>query len=347
MPLLALAAYFDTSVVSFLLKKDKQSIEFFTFPYVYSEGTLSNQCNNKDFYKFLIEKFLTERKIKLGSCDLVVSGFLEAPDFIDNSKFKVGIVDLVQNSTDYLPIVVNNSSLITSNFINSFSLCNEDIESSMGNRDFGELDYYSNLCIYPQIVSDDLSTQSNFDKNISKKLPNNFKIESKKKIVFTGGRFAQNVCSKELNYVLLLDLIRGSGIYNLYMDNKNAFLLVQLLKMYDKDVDIYEEDYLENIGLLIKSKGSVECLLSTKVGEDQFIEIDKDKVFVMPLKLDSPARLSIKSSALGSTDIPTLGGEAGIIFDTRVNEESIYSNVKILNDCIKQFGKSLQDIKDK
>ncbi|MFZ2664156.1 MAG: hypothetical protein WAX66_02235 [Patescibacteria group bacterium] len=345
MPLLA--AYFDTSVVSFLLRKETKSVEFFTFPYVYSEGTLSNQCNSKDFYKFLIEKFLGERKIKISSCNIIVSGFLEAPDFIDNSKLKVGIMNLVQNSTDYFPIVVNNSSLIANNFINSFSLCNEDTESSTGNRDFGELDYYSNLCIYPQIVSDDLSTQSNFDKNISKKLPNNFKIENKKKIVFTGGRFAQNVCSKELNYVLLLDLIRGSGIYNLYMDNKNAFPLIQLLKMYDKDDDIYEEDYLENIGLLIKTKGSVECLLSTKVGEDQFIEIDKDKVSVMPLKLDSPAKLSIKSSDLGSMDISTLGGEVGIIFDTRINDESLYSSVKILNDCIKQFGNSYRDIESK
>ncbi|NMB91889.1 hypothetical protein GYA37_03535 [candidate division WWE3 bacterium] len=342
MPLLA--AYFDASVVSLLLKEDKKDIEFFTFPYVYSESILSNQCSDKEFYKFLIERFLSERKIKLSSCDLIVSGFLEAPDFIDDSKFKVGITDLIQNSTEYIPIVVNSSSIVTNNFISSFSFCNAEDKGS-NNRDFGELDYHSNLCVYPQIVSDDLSAQSDLDKDISKKLPLDFKIGDNRKIVFTGGRFTQNICSKELNYVLALDLIKNPGIYEIYMDTKNVFPLVQLLKMYDKDVDIYAGDYIESTGLLVKFKGSIECLLSTKVGEDQFIEIDKDRMFVIPLKLDLPARLSIKSSALGSTDISTLGGEVGIIFDTRTSGESIYSNVKTFNDCIKQFGNSFKQEK--
>lgn len=348
MPLLA--AYFDTSVVSFLLKKDKKNIEFYTFPYVYSKGTLSNQCSNKEFYMYLIDTFLSERKIKTKSCDLILSGFLEAPDFIDNSKFTAGIVDVVQNSEDYLPIIVNNSSLITKNIVNSFSNCKEDSKLSkvsLENKDFGKLDYHSNICIYPQIVSDDLSTQSDIDENIIKKIPTNFKIEGGKKVVFSGSRFAQNICSKELNYVLMLDLIKGFGIYDIFLDTKNAFPLVQLVKMYDKDMEISVEDYLENSGLVIKSGGSIECLLSTGVGEDQFIEIDKDKIFVMPLNVDSTTKLSIKSSDLGTVEIRTLGGKVGIIFDTRTNDESIYSNVKIFNDCVKQFGNSLQEIKNK
>jgi hypothetical protein len=345
MPLLA--AYFDTSVVSFLLKKDKKNIEFYTFPYVYSKGTLSNQCSDKEFYKYLIEAFLTERKIKVKSCDLIISGFLEAPNFIENAKFSAGIVDVVKNSSDYLPIAINNSSLISKDIVNSFSYCKEENKLSLENKDFGEFDYYSNLCIYPQIVSDDLSTQSDIDENISKKIPSNFKIENRKKIVFTGGRFAQNICSRELNYVLMSDLIKGSGVYDVYLDTKNAFLLIQLVKMYDKDIDISIEDYIENTGIFIKSGGSVECLLSTGVGEDQFIEIEKEKVFVMPLNINSKARLSIKSSDLGSVEIPISGGEVGIIFDTRSNDESIYSNIKIFNDCIKQFGNSLQVSKNK
>jgi hypothetical protein len=345
MPLLA--AYFDTSVVSFLLKKDKKSVEFYTFPYVYSQGTLSNQCSDKDFYNYLIETFLTERKVKIKTCDVIVSGFLEAPKFIDNSKFSAGVVDVVKNSSEYFPIVVNNSSLISKDSINSFSYCKEDNKLSLENKDFGEFDYYSNLCIYPQIVSDDLSTQSDIDENISKKIPSNLKIENGKSLVFTGARFAQNISSRELHYVLMSDLIKSAGVYDLYLDTKNAFLLIQLAKMYDKYIDISVEDCVEKSGLLIKSGGSIECLLSTGLGEDQFIEIEKDKIFVMPLKLDSKARLSVKSSSLGTVDISTQGGEVGIVFDTRSGDESIYSNVKIFNDCVKQFGSAFQSTSKK
>ena len=336
MPLLA--AYFDTSVISFLLKKDKKSVEFFTFPYVYSKGTLSSQCNEQDFYKHLIEQFLSEKRVKLNSCDVITSGFLNPPEISVRSKFSAGITDVVQNSSEYVPIVVNNHSFISKDTLNSFSKCEDGNKLETENNDFGELDYYSNLCIYPQIVSDDLSTQSDIDESISKKVPLNFEIETRKKVILTGGRFAQNICSRELNYVLMCDLIKGYGVYDVFMDYNNAFPLVQLVKMYDKDLDIAVEDYIENTGLYIKSQGSVECLLSTGVGEDQFMEIEKDKIFVMPLKLDSPARISVKSSSLGSVDITTSGGEVGIIFDTRMDNESVYSNVRVFNDCIKQFG---------
>jgi len=345
MPLLA--AYFDTSVVNFLLKKDKKSVEFFTFPYVYSKGTLSSQCDEQGFYKQLIEEYLSEKKIKINSCDIIISGFLNPPEISIKLKFSAGIMDVVQSSAEYIPIVVNSHSFITKDVVNSFSHCEDGNKLAVENKDFGELDYYSNLCIYPQMVSDDLSTQSDIDENISKRIPLNFKIETRKKIILTGGRFAQNVCSRELNYVLMSDLIRGHGVYNVFMDYSNAFPLVQLAKMYDKDVDIAIEDYIEHVGLYIKSEGSVECLLSTGVGEDQFMEIDKDKIFVMPLKLDSPARLSVKSSSLGSVDITTVGGEVGIVFDTRTGNESVYSDVRIFNDCIKQFGSAFKDTREK
>lgn len=340
-----LVAYFDTSVVSFLFRKCGKDVEFFTFPYVYTKGTLSNQCSEPEFYKFLIEKFLADRQVKFENCDIFLSGFLNPPQLPFEPKFSAGVVDVVKSSEDFTPIVVNNSSFFTKDIVSAFSSRQEGGEGEELEKDMGEFDYYGNLLIYPQIVSDNISTQSDLDEKIVEKVPLDFKVDPKKKVVFTGGRFSQNVCSRELNYVLMLNLLgSGIGIYPVYLDTKNAFLLFQTMKMYDKDLDLSIEDHIENSGLFIKSGGAVECLLSTGIGEDQFFEIEKDKVYVMPLKLELPARLSVKCSSLGSVEIKTEGGEVGLVFDTRTDNSSIYSNIKIFNDSIKQFGRAMAKV---
>ncbi len=342
MPLLS--AYFDTSVVSFLIKKDKKKVEILNFPYVYSKGLLSNQCLEHEFYESVIKKILSDRKIKIESCDILTLGFIDPPYLSLKTKFSVGVSDLIQNSDDYYPIVVNNYSFVTKDTINSFSLC-KDKEINPKEDEIEQLNYYSNLCVYPQIVSDDISNQSDVDEKITQRIPSDFKLESNKKIMFTGGRFAQNVTGKELNYILILEMLKGFGAFDVYLDSNNAFLLSQTLKMYDKDQLFSIEDFVENLGLFIRAGGPVECLLSTGVGEDQFIEIEKDKIIVMPLHLDNYAKISIKTSQLGTLNLKTKGGLVGLVFDTRSDDKSVYKDVKLLNECLKQFGRTFEGSK--
>ena len=338
MPLLS--AYFDTSVVNFLIKKDKKSMELLSFPYVYSKGILSNQCSESEFYENVIRKILSDRKIKIESCDILTSGFIGPPVLSLKTKFSVGVADLIQNSEDFTPIVVNNFSFLTKNRINSFSRCNNEDINSEGDES-EQLNYHSNRCIYPQIVSDDISNQTDVDERIVQRIPSDFKIESDKKVVFTGGRFAQNTPGRELTYILILEMLKGLGVFDVYLDSENAFLLFQTIKMYDKDLVFSVDDYIEKCGLFIRTGGAAECLLSSGIGDDQFIEIEKDKVVVMPLKLDNFAKLSIKSNALGTVNVKTKGGKVGLVFDTRSDDDSIYENIKLLNECVKQFGRAV------
>ena len=99
----------------------------------------------------------------------------------------------------------------------------------------------------------------------------------------------------------------------------------------------------ETSGFFVRTGGSCECLLSTGMGDDKFIEIEDNKVFLYPFNSDNTARLSIKSRELGTIDVHTNGGSLGLVFDTRTSGDSIYEDVKLLNESVKQFENILKD----
>jgi hypothetical protein len=340
MPLIA--AHFDISGSSFYIKKSKRSSgEMFNFPYVYSKGVFSNQCNQEEFHKTLIQKLLSDRNINPGRCDILLSGFMDPPEIGLKSKYSIGIVDIVESSDELVPVFINNCSFITKGLLSAYSSCENTSDSPR--RDFEDGDQMANFCIYPNIVPEDLSAQSNMDSRLFQRIPDDFKFESGRKLVFTGGRFSQPTENRELNYILILETLRGFGFFQINLDSYNVFPISRTMQMYDRDLENPYGEYIERVGTFVRTGGSAECLLSTGIGNDQFIEIEEDRIFVLPLRLEKPAKLSVKSSILGTVDIRTTGGEIGLVFDTRKENRSIYSEVKIFNDCIKQFGEALKN----
>ena len=243
-----LTAHFDVSGVSFLIKKDKKSTEFFNFPYVYSKGTLSNQCTQKQFYTYLIEKVLSDREIKSNTCDVLTCGFIDPPELDIKPKFSIGVADLIENAEEFTPVFVNNDSFITKGIISSQEELKKDDEP-VGN-DFGELDQVANLISFPQTIPGDLSSQVSLDSKLYEKLPKDLRFESGRKIVFTGGRFSQGILNKELNYILILEILRGLGVFDVYLDTKNSFVLSRTMQMYDRELVPNIQEYFENSGLL-------------------------------------------------------------------------------------------------
>jgi hypothetical protein len=338
-----ITAHFDVSGVSFLIKKDKKSTEILNFPYVYSKGLFSNQCDESDFYSKLLEKIMIDRGIKPSTCNIVTCGFIEPPNLNIKTKLSVGVVDLIEKADEIIPVFVNNSALITKGYISSKSDIREYVGAEKSESDFGEFNDIANAAIFPQLVPSDVSSQISVDTEVYGRIPKNLKFESGRKIIFTGGRFSQNILDKELNYILALDMLRGLGVFNIYLDTSNFFSLYRATQLYDKEMvgDLFE--YIEDSGLFIRTGGACECLLSTGVGDDKFIEIEENKVFVLPLKVENPAKVSIKSRDLGTIDLRATGGRIGLVFDTRASGSgSIYSDVKLFNDCIKQFESVLK-----
>ncbi|HOD01119.1 MAG TPA: hypothetical protein PKH50_00155 [bacterium] len=331
-----LAAHFDVSGVDFLFKKSKKDVELFSFPYVYSKGIFSNQCNEKQFYTYLVEKVLLDRGVKPNLCSILISSFFEPLELDIKTKLSVGVSSLIENSNEMTPVFVNNCAFMTEGIISSQETYWGERRYSEGEA-FGEQDDEANFFCYPQIIPEDISSQISVDSQICEKIPEKFIFESGRKLVFTGGRFSQKIPYRESDYILILEILRGLGIFEVYLDKFNSFALSKTIQMYDRSLvqDIWK--YFEKSGLFIRTGGACECLLSTGLGDDQFIEIEENKIFVLPVKLENPARLSVKSHGLGTIDIRTMGGEIGLIFDTRVENKSIYSDVKLLNDCMKQF----------
>lgn len=339
MPLIA--AHFDISGSSFYIKKSKRSLgEILNFPYVYSTGILSNQCTQEEFYKKLIERLLSGRNISSSRCTILMSGFMDPPEIDLKTKYSIGIVDIIESSDELVPVYINNCSFITKGVLSAYNSCGEKSDSP--GRGFEDGDQVANSCIYPNMVPEDLSAQSNLDSRLFQRLPEDFKFETGRKLVFTGGRFSQPIENKELNYVLMLEALKGYGFFEVYLDTNNAFPISRTMQMYDRDLETPYDEYVEKTGTFIRTGGAAECLLSTGMGNDQFIEIEENKVFVLPLRLEKPAKLSVKSSTLGTIDIRTTGGEIGLVFDTREESKSIYTDVKIFNDCIKQFGEIIK-----
>lgn len=320
---------------------DKKDIDIFSFPYVYSKSLFGNQCLERDFCQSIIDMVLEEKKAKESTYDLVISSFNNPPEFFVKPKLEVGIQDLVRDCDDYFPVVISGESCITPNSSLVSSCQNDPVTEGSDEQS----DALENLYIYPQVIADDILIQSEIDKKIILGMSPGLKIGKKNKILFTGARFFQRTFNRELDYIIILDLIKKPGAYNIFIDRNNAFSLVQSMKMYDKSLDTDLEDYIENVGTFIYCGGSVECLLKTSIGEGQFFKIEKDRIYVVPLKLNSPATLHIKTPSLGSLDIHTKGGEVGLVFDTRVSKESIYTDVKLFNECVRQFGKGF--VKDK
>ena len=336
-----ITAHFDVSGVDFLIKKTKKQTEFFNFPYVYTKGIFGNQCNQEQFYTSMVEKVMADREMKSPSCDVLTCGFPDPPNLNIKTKYSVKTSDLIESSEGIVPVFINNQVILTKGMTCSYKL-NED-EDFLGNEDDrGEFDQIANLGAYPQTTPDDISSQISLDSKICEKIPEKFSFESGRKIVFSGGRFSQKILNPELNYILILEALRGLGVFNVYLDSSNAYSLLRTVQMYDRSLVPDIESYFETSGFFIRTGGSCECLIKTGLGDDKFVEIEDNKVFIYPFRSEDYARLSIKSRELGTIDVHTNGGSLGLVFDTRLLGDSLYDDVKLLNESLKQFENVLE-----
>jgi len=330
-----LTAYFDVSDVSFLLDKGTGEYEFSHFPYAYSVEAFSNQCTQEDFNKAVIEAVLKEKKIKLSSCDILVGGFLEAPKVGLETKLSVNLLSILHTTDPFYPFIVNNFSVVTKDAVLSFENCPKKSPGFEEN----EYDEIGNLSIYPQISPIDIPSVSDMDRNIIEKAKNvNFGYLPQMPIVFAGSRFSRPKSIDYLDYILALDLVRNQGIYNLYLDRKNAVVLTTMLKMYKKDIEANPLQYTEPLGTLVNSPGDTECLVSSEVGTGQFFDVKKDNIFLVPADLSGQETVSVKNILLGSVKDFVHGGKMGLIVDTREGKDPISDNVRVFNDCVRQIS---------
>jgi len=227
-----ISAYFGVSVIDILFEKSDGTFEFITFPYSYSKAAFGNQCSEEKFNKAVISKLLGAQKIKLSSYDILVSGLLKKPTISSkNIALSKSAIELLPKITDYTPIFLTGFGLFTNEVMGSSFSCNisdKDIDELDENV---EADYLANLSIFPQVIPTDLSKRSILDNDISRWIPSQgIDLDTRTPVVLTGDRFSQPSIHRELDYLVMLDIFKEPGIYDIYLDKSNALILSQLVK---------------------------------------------------------------------------------------------------------------------
>ena len=329
-----LACYFDTSDISLvLLSLDSNNVEFFNFPYKYSSAAFSNQVSEAGFNKDVIETFLKNKKIKTSDVEIITSGFIEVPPVDIETKLSLTLVSIIKEIEGFYPFVVNEFSVLTKDAILSYEMCtekNQDIDGGGSNE-------LANLSIYPQIIPVDILTSTELDRGISEKVGSlELGYKPHDILSFSGSRFSRTVVYEYLDWILAFDLVRKAGIFEVFLDRKNAIPLFNLIKKYKPEITLDPKPYLESLGTLINSPGDTECLLTSDVGTNQFFDVKKDGFYAVPILSGTSSSLSIKSRTLGNLNMVISGGRAGLIINTVSG--SLFSNVKVFNDCVKQLS---------
>jgi hypothetical protein len=329
-----LACYFDASDTSLaLLSLDSNNVEFFNFPYKYSQAAFSNQISEAGFNKDIIETFLKNKKIKTSDVEVITSGFIEVPLVDIETKLSLTLVSIIKEIEGFYPFVVNEFSVLTKDAILSYEMCSEKSQDADG----GGSNELANLSIYPQIIPVDLLTSTELDRSISEKVGSlELGYKPHDTLSFSGSRFSRTVIYEYLDWILAFDMVRKTGIYEISLDRKNVIPLFNLIKKYKPEIVLDPKPYIEAIGTLINSPGDTECLLTSDVETNQFFDVKKDGFYAVPMLPDATSSLSIKSHTLGNLKMVISGGRVGLIINT--GSDSLFSNVKVFNDCVKQLS---------
>jgi hypothetical protein len=344
-----LTAYIGFSSVSYLFYKSSSDYKFGTFPYVFSEELYGNYSDERKFYKELFSSICKENDVKFSECDIVVGSFIKLPE-LDFKVKKTFLLDEIINgiSSKHYPLVINSYSIISPDLYLSY-LPNGEDDCENSNQKIGpeELAYYYNLAIYHNVVPFEINNLVDHDRNIINKLcKNKLEYTGEKPISFMGSRFTSpyGTFNREIDYILLINLIRNPGIYEIELDRDRYLILKYMLNNYVVNSELLAEGKVEKVGTLINTYGGVECMITSEIGTSQLLDIEPDRVFIVPLNYNEKAHITIKNNNVGILEKDVTGGKIGVIFDTREEKYDITSNLKVFNESVKVLSQAFNKL---
>ena len=138
-----------------------------------------------------------------------------------------------------------------------------------------------------------------------------------KPFAFCGKRFEAK--NESATYLRMLNVMRGSGVFEVYLDANDKLPVLGLLGLHDSGgyVDTIDSVDLEKVGLVISADGPVECLIETPDGTQQLVEVESNDLFILPLAPKVESRVVVKNRWLGCVERLTSGGLLGLAIDTR------------------------------
>ena len=326
-----LSVFLGTSEISFLLFSSRTSFSFFHFPYqssclhtrVYAAGELA------EIFSFAAKNL----GVPLEMCEIIVSSVYDIDPKLFSDIKNVNLVantfELFSQATSFSTVFVSGANLFAVNqAIEGFPHFYADsLTTTQGNNklavDAEKQNFFSNQFIYPFVQTNNYTEQFDLDQVVRYMFSQIiYKFDQTKAIYFSGERFLNIEKMKTLGYLLILDLIKDTGFFDVRIDPSNKLPLVLALKKYknsDPQFDLVSTSqlYFKNVGMVLNCSGSVECLFKSDAGTSQVIEVQPDSLFVHPLEAGESASIVVKGSNLKSTERRIQGGELGFVIDTR------------------------------
>ena len=197
-----------------------------------------------------------------------------------------------------------------------------------------DISYMANSNYFPQ-----LERENDFDSHVRYA---NFQFDKTRPIVFTGERFSKESVKDPVTYILVLDMLRTVGIFDVRIDSDNVMPLLAAFSAYNNRFD----DVLTNwqlwpLGTVLITYGSVECLVEKSNGSKQLIDVGPNELFLVPLEADSRSRIKVKNNLIGNLEKEVHGGVLGLVIDTREKNNPKFFNEKIVSKKIKIWEERL------
>lgn len=296
-----LSVYFGSSEASFLVINGPEDYKVFNYPYI---------SENEDFLRDLVKLVTKELGVKLSDCDVLTCGFPEVLGGFLNPKMSFSLDNVIPKISNYFTCFVNNFTVITPNgFLSCADITKLDAE---------DVNALSNLVLYRNVIQTDTFDQINVD-NMIRFFPKDITaLKSGSAILFSGDRFSSSFKDDAFSYLLMFDLIKNPGIFQLKLDKNNMLANLVMVSMYNQEFpDLAKEHSFSDVGCLINAPGGAEILRESQDGSTQLVDVKAGEVFVIPVLENTTSRIVVKNQALGNVEKTISGGRLGLIIDTR------------------------------
>ena len=331
-----LSIYVGESQISALRYNSPDDYKFYAYPYVPLDALTHNYSykNRPAFVNQVIKKvFSDEVKLDPENFDLIVGDVGGGRTFGDK-KEHIGIGSALNSIHNFSWLMVENFTVVTpSDFVSYFPF-------SEFKNDEEFINYFSNKSLYPQVVPGDREGYDREERllnSISSQIKHKYKLDTP--IVLTGGKFFNANKNPGYMYVSALEFLKEPGVYEVKIDTQNKLPVIGLLNQSFGDTtgedtakvgmltaDILDDSQFYNefidVGTVLRSQGRAECLFEKEGSSPQFVEVDKNKIFILPLEKNEIARVSISTGKLGKIEKNIKGGDIGFIIDTRTEDNN-------------------------
>lgn len=318
-----ITAYIGTSHFCLMLYKSSQDYSFFYSPYVYLPNIFLNNTSEQEFYISLIKIFCKNKKINFDSVIIYITGFLSTPNFtLDNVK-KMDYSQIMFSFKDLYPVMVNDFALSTKFYI----------ASKTKYQDYYQNDHLEalklNKSIYKNIKAESIYEQISLDKEVLNNVYNsNIKWNFETPIIFMDSRFSYQIL-RPYDYVYMLSLINSPGIYDIYLDQSQSFILIKMLNIVLNKIEIpIDLLNIEHICTLINTTSDISCIVTSDGIEDYSISHLKDSIKSYSLDYQKDYEIIVTNNRLGTITKQIKGGSLGIVIDSREDRQ------KSLNDTL-------------